>query len=533
MNQEVALGILLSGKSVFLTGPAGAGKTFVLNEFIRRAKREGLSVAKTATTGLAATHLSGNTIHAWSGIGINRTIPYRFFDKLSKTRRETINRADVLIIDEISMMHDYMLDMVNEICKVVRENDDAFGGLQVVLAGDFAQLPPVNRADDEIQGGFAYLSQAWQELDPVICYLSTQYRQEDAEFLEILNAIRSSDVRRRHAEALLGRVGAEISGEAYTELHTTNFNVDRVNERRLADIHEEEMTYEMTHTGAEGKVMSLKRSVLAPELLRLKLGATVMALKNDQSGRFVNGSVGTVIGFEEGTNYPYVEFNNGRTVAVGYDTWEMRDGERKVAGVTQIPLRLAWAITVHKSQGMTLDGAVLNLRRAFAPGMGYVALSRVKSLNAMSLVGIGKSALLVAPEAVKMNQIWERKSRKAAKEYADLAVEIGEDVKRGERKGGSKKGGDGKKNGGRGTRKSLTDEEKAEKEARSKAWKEKLARMRESYPKAFMEWTIEDDLELQDLVVAGRAVSEITGVVGRHPGSVRARIKKNWPELLE
>lgn len=416
MNQEVALKILESGQSAFLTGPAGAGKTYVLNEFIKWAKKHKKSVAKTATTGLAATHLSGNTIHAWSGIGINKSIPYRFFDKLSKTRRETITRANVLIIDEISMMHDYMLDMVNEICKIVREDDSPFGGLQVIMAGDFAQLPPINRADDEIQGGFAYLSKAWEELNPAICYLSSQFRQEDQDFLEILNAIRENNVRRHHAESLLERVGAETS-EIYTQLHTTNFNVDRVNERRLADIYDEEMTYEMTHTGAEGKVMSLKRSVLAPEILKLKIGATVMALKNDPSQRFVNGSIGKVIDFEDGTGYPVVEFNNGRTVSVGYDTWEMRDGDRKVAGVTQIPLRLAWAITVHKSQGMTLDGAVLDLRRTFAPGMGYVALSRVKNLNSMSLLGIGRSALQVSPEAVKMNQLWEKESRKLAKLY--------------------------------------------------------------------------------------------------------------------
>ena len=312
-------------------------------------------------------------------------------------------------------MHDYLLDAVNEICKIVREDDSPFGGLQVVMAGDFAQLPPINRADDEIKGNFAYLSKAWEELNPAICYLSTQYRQEDQDFLDILNAIRENNVRRHHAETLLERVGAETS-DVFTELHTTNFNVDKVNDRRLADIYEEEMTYEMTHTGSEGKVQTLKRSVLAPEILRLKIGATVMALKNDPSQRFVNGSIGKIIDFEEGTGYPVVEFNSGRTVTVGYDTWEMRDGERKVAGVTQIPLRLAWAITVHKSQGMTLDSAVLDLRHTFAPGMGYVALSRVKNLNSMSLIGIGKTALKVSPEAVKMNALWKAKSEKLASE---------------------------------------------------------------------------------------------------------------------
>lgn len=518
MDQEVALGILLNKKSAFLTGPAGAGKTYVLNEFIRRAKKRGWSVAKTATTGLAATHLSGCTIHSWSGIGINRTIPHHFFDKMTKTRRETISHANVLVIDEISMMHDYMLDLVNQICKIVRGNDSPFGGLQVVLAGDFAQLPPVNRADDEMQGSFAYLSQAWTELEPVICYLSSQHRQEDRDFLEILNAIRSADVRRRHAAALLGRVGAKMPDTSITQLHTTNFNVDRVNARRLADLEAEEMSYTMTSTGSEGRVKGLKKAVLAPEVLRLKLGATVMALKNDPSQRFVNGSVGEIVDFDYGTNYPVVRFNNGRVVAVGYDTWDMRDGERKVAGVTQIPLRLAWAITVHKSQGMTLDGAILDLRRAFAPGMGYVALSRVKGLDSMSLLGIGQMALKVSPEAVKMNKFWEEESKKAAKKYAKFRVDFdADDTKEKPRK----------------KRKVLSEAELAEKEARSQAWKEKLAKMRETYPNAFKEWRVEDDFELQDLILQGKDVAEITKLVGRHPGSIKSRIKKNYPELLE
>ena len=421
MEQEVALGIMLSGKSVFLTGAAGAGKTYVLNEFIRRMRKRKKHVANTATTGLAATHLSGVTIHSWSGIGVHTEIPHGFFDNLTKGRRKAIEQADVLIIDEISMLHDFLLDIIDQICRIVRENDRPFGGLQVILSGDFAQLPPVNRADSR-QGGFAYHSRAWQELDPVICYLDCQYRQEDMKLMEILNAMREGRVRRHHAEGLLERVGV-ASPDNCTELRTTNANVDRVNQGHLNDILTEEKVFEMTGTGDSTHQAALKRSILAPEVLRLKVGATVMAIKNDKERRYVNGSVGEVV--DLWGDLPVVHFNNGRTVEVDYDTWEMRINERKVAGVTQIPLRLAWAITVHKSQGMTLDAAVLDLSWTFAPGMGYVALSRVKSLDSMSLIGISKSALVVSEEATKQNTMWQNEAKKAGAKYAKLRTKLG------------------------------------------------------------------------------------------------------------
>src|SRR5690606_22607074 len=176
MNQALALEIMLSGESVLLTGPAGAGKTYVLNQFIRLAKHEGKVVSVTATTGLAATHLGGTTIHAWSGIGVNDFISDNFVNHLSKGRQEIIEKTDALIIDEISMLHDYRLDMVDEVCRLVRQRpDEPFGGIQVIMSGDFFQLPPINRRDSGRHGGFVVHSRAWQELDPTIIYLGEQH----------------------------------------------------------------------------------------------------------------------------------------------------------------------------------------------------------------------------------------------------------------------------------------------------------------------------------------------------------------------
>jgi ATP-dependent exoDNAse (exonuclease V) alpha subunit len=154
MNQELALEVLLDGNSVFLTGPAGTGKTYVLTQFIKLARSSGLHVAVTATTGLAASHLGGTTIHSWSGIGIGDSIYTGFVDHMSKTRREIIEKTDVLVIDEISMLHDYRLDMIDTVCRLVKAKPDVpFGGIQVVMSGDFFQLPPINRGESR-QGGF-------------------------------------------------------------------------------------------------------------------------------------------------------------------------------------------------------------------------------------------------------------------------------------------------------------------------------------------------------------------------------------------
>ena len=167
MDQELALAILLSGKSALLTGAAGTGKTHLLNNFITQARAMGKKVSVTATTGLAATHLGGNTIHSWSGIGVADELATNFAERMSKTRREVIQKTNVLIIDEISMLHGFRLDMIDEVCRVVRETDAPFGGIQVVLAGDFFQLPPINRGSSRA-GGFVVTSRVWQELQPVL-----------------------------------------------------------------------------------------------------------------------------------------------------------------------------------------------------------------------------------------------------------------------------------------------------------------------------------------------------------------------------
>lgn len=504
MDQQLTLEIMHAGHHVLLTGPAGSGKTYVLNEFIRQAKKDHKHVAVTATTGLAATHIGGSTIHAWSGIGVHDQLPDDFEDYLLKSRRDIIETTDVLVIDEISMLHDYRLDMVDKVARVVRQDPRPFGGIQVIMCGDFFQLPPINR-DDSRSGGFVVQSQVWTELDPVICYLGEQHRQDDEKLLEVLNHLRAGDLRRRHAETLLSRVDSVLDHADVTELHTTNIDVGRINNARLDALPGEAKVYSAVTTGKENYVASLKRSCIAQDTLILKVGALIMAIKNSPERKYVNGSLGVVKDFEKSTDYPIVEFYNGRTVTMKHDTWELRDGDKKRASLSQIPLRLAYAITVHKSQGMTLDAARIDLRRAFVEGMGYVALSRVRSLDGLSLIGINRMALRVSDEALRID---EHLRKKACDDHARF-----EHLRKNALK-----------------REKDASARAIDKEKRASSWAERLEKMREKHPNAYRPWSDKDDVELQQLFQQGTDMKTLSKKFGRHERSILLRLQKHFGE---
>ncbi len=426
MKQTEALDILKLGRNVFLTGEPGSGKTHTVNSYVSFLRSCGVEPAITASTGIAATHIGGMTIHSWSGIGIAKYLSkYELNAITSKDRLVTrITDAKVLVIDEISMLDASTLELVNKVCQTIRKNEKPFGGIQTVFVGDFFQLPPVSRNEEE-PPKFAFESTAWQLADPRICYLSEQYRQEDEAFLGILQALRRGKISKNDTECLLARQGVELSEEdtVIPKLFPHNANVDALNDLELRRIQEKTHTFTMECHGKRALVEQLQRGCLSPETLNLKIGARVMFTKNNFSGKFVNGTIGEVIGFDVESGYPKVKTRYRGVVLAEPVTWSMMADGKTLASLTQLPLRLAWAITVHKSQGMSLDAAFMDLSQAFAFGQGYVALSRVRSLDGLYLGGLNERALEIDPNVLEQDIAFRAKSYEVREEYMKLPAD--------------------------------------------------------------------------------------------------------------
>lgn len=412
MKQATALEVLRGGHNVYLTGPAGSGKTFLLNQYIQELREENVYVAVTASTGIAATHMGGRTIHAWSGIGIKDALPKKEIKKILRNQDTLLRlkKAKVLIIDEASMLHAYQLDLVNKIMREARGSWEPFGGVQVILSGDLFQLPPVKK-DNVTEVKFVNESSSWREMDIKVCYLSDQFRQEEGALTNILNDIRSRSVDETTAELLQECRGRKLESiEQPTKLFTHNSDVDTINSRELAKIDNAPLAYQMGTRGEERLVQSLKEGCLSPEKLILKKDALVMFVKNNFESGYVNGTIGTVIDFDD-EQFPIIETLSREEISVQPTTWSVEDEEGKsVASITQLPLRLAWAITIHKSQGMTLDAAEVDLSKSFEYGMGYVALSRVTMLDNLCLLGLNRMALEINPVVFDIDEKFKEQS---------------------------------------------------------------------------------------------------------------------------
>ncbi len=438
MRQTEALTLLKMGKNVFLTGPAGSGKTYVLNTYIEYLRDRGVEVAITASTGIAATHIGGMTIHSWSGVGIKDHLSARDLDYLEQQQYmwKRFEKVKVLIIDEVSMLKDSMLDMVDRVCKTFKRNEKPFGGLQIILSGDFFQLPPIERyspqvqmeqasltinldeeisyqmeVENEIRTPFAFKARSWKMADLHVCYLDEQFRQDDETLLNILNEMRTGEVSDETRQMLMEMV-SHIETDELTRLYTHNTDVDKFNMMKLEEIEEEPEIYEMTSRGKASGVEALKRGCLSPAELMLKIGARVMFTKNNPVQGYVNGTTGIIVDFDDG--FPVVETKEGDRYVAQEQSWAIEDQGKLVAEVFQIPLKLAWAVTIHKSQGMTLDSASIDLSEAFVPGQGYVALSRLRTLDGLDLKGINRQALEVHPGVLEFD--------KRLKELSDICT---------------------------------------------------------------------------------------------------------------
>lgn len=420
MTQEQALEILKSGKNVFLTGEPGAGKTYTINLFQEHLAKEYKYPEVTASTGIAATHINGVTIHSWAGIGIKEKLENSDINRILG-RRYVVDRvlsSNILIIDEISMINAQTLDNVDLVVRRIKQLENMengakpFGGMQVIFVGDFFQLPPVTKKG---LAKFAFESQAWLNAEPTICYLTEQHRQEDAEFLEILTALRTGTIDSKHKARLKKCI--RTAPEDVTRLFTHNHAVDALNTSELKKLEGEQHVFGMESSGIPFMVDILKKNCLSPEVLKLKVGAPVMFTQNDRvkpkeghyDPRWVNGTLGVIDSFAD-DGMPIVKTKDGRKLYPGYTEWKIEERGVEKARISQIPLRLAWAITVHKCQGMSLDSAKMDLSEAFEYGQGYVALSRVRSLEGLYLEGINEKAYQMHPTVVKKDEMFRKLS---------------------------------------------------------------------------------------------------------------------------
>ncbi len=420
MTQAQALTILKTGANVFLTGEPGSGKTHTVNTYVAYLREHGVEPAITASTGIAATHIHGTTIHSWSGLGIRRMLSPYDLDHIATTEYliKRLRNVAVLIIDEISMIDATMLDMVDAVLREVRHSDEPFGGIQVVLVGDFFQLPPVGSTLR-----FAFESDVWRRMKPVVCYLTEQHRQNDDQFLSVLSAIRDDSYDQLHHDLLSARKVATHDGLGVTKLFSHNADVDSINARELESLPGISTTYHMESKGRATLVASLQKGCLSPEVLALKPEAIVMCTKNNAQKGYVNGTLGVIVGFESGTKYPIIETRGGERITIEPVDWAVEEDGKQKARITQVPLRLAWAITIHKSQGMSLDAAVMDLADVFEYGQGYVALSRVKSLQGLHLLGWNARAFQVHPRIRSEDAQLRQQSETAGLVFGDMTPE--------------------------------------------------------------------------------------------------------------
>lgn len=421
MTQAEALTILKTGANVYLTGEPGSGKSYTIGRYVEYLRDHEIEPAVTASTGIAATHIHGMTVHAWSGIGINKHLSDYDVDRIATNEyvARRIGKTKVLIIDEISMLDSTTLDLVDRVCREVKRSEEPFGGIQTILVGDFFQLPPVSK-DESVQ--FAFMADSWKALNPVVCYLHEQHRQDDEKLLNLLSALRADKIAEHHSDYLTERITHfDDIPEDIPKLFPHNADVDRLNDYALEQLQTDSHVYRMESEGAPALVASLVRSCLSPESLKLKIGAVVMFTKNNPSLGFANGTLGTVTGFDSYGSNPIVETRNGRTIIVEPMEWAIEENGKVRARIVQIPLRLAWAMTIHKSQGVSLDAAVIDLSASFEYGQGYVALSRVRTLPGLYLLGWNEKSLMVHPEILEKDSEFRALSDAAETAFGQLS----------------------------------------------------------------------------------------------------------------
>ncbi|KAF5202456.1 Atp-dependent dna helicase [Thalictrum thalictroides] len=420
-QQQSILKAITETQSVFISGPAGTGKSYVVSlatELLRRKIYQPYEVFVTASTGVSACALNGQTLHSFAGIGLGEGEKEVLLKKVLKNGKACSRwrTAKALVIDEISMIECDLFEKIEYIARNIRgaaHRNKPWGGIQLIVSGDFFQLPPIMKEQEHLGKEFAFEATCWEASFDLQVELTQIFRQTDLDFINLLQRVRRGQKDEHHLELLHHCCNVLTdSSESVPSLFPRNKDVNRVNEGRLRRLGNETFKYTARDSGKQPWKGQLKLGI-APDELEICIDARVMLIKNkDLRAGLVNGATGTVVDFVEAagkkhsgicTNglLPKVRFDSGLVAVINPETWEVTEGEVKVATRRQIPLILAWAVTIHKCQGMTLECLHTDLSRAFGYGMVYVALSRVRSLKGLYLSGFTSSKIKAHPKVLE------------------------------------------------------------------------------------------------------------------------------------
>lgn len=412
-SQQKFINTFFSGANVLLSGEAGTGKSFIIKILFEYLNQNRISIARTASTGIAAFNIGGQTMHSFFGIGLGEEDVPVLVNKILKNKKvySRIKAMDVLFIDEVSMCKGELFEKLDQITQRIRACSDPWGGVQLIGCGDFLQLLPIFRGSTSTE--LVFQTQSWLNANIKPIVLKEQVRQQDdPTFARILGDLRVG--KAESIRELDHRIGATFPDDGIepVRIFCKNVDVNIYNEDRLDKLKTAAKVYYSRDTGLPHHIDAFNKNCPAPQVLNLKIGAQVILLANvDTDNGLVNGAVGVVQAF--GAEYVKVKFKN-TTALIEEESWEIKEQQlassgkleaRIVATRAQIPLKLCWAITCHRSQGQTLDRAIVDMTEAFSEGMTYVALSRVRDINSLSIVGeIPHSSIRVNQECLKFYQ---------------------------------------------------------------------------------------------------------------------------------
>lgn len=420
-EQQQVFKACVGGKNVFFTGSAGTGKSFLLKKIISALPPDG--TVATASTGVAACLIGGVTLHSFAGIGTGEGTMKRCTELASRQMAAQVwRRCKTLIIDEVSMVDGEFFDKLESVARFIRRNDRPFGGIQLILCGDFLQLPPVTKSFENsnrdfnqarastapVSKRFCFQSEAWPRVIGSSYELKIVHRQKDMEFVRILNLLRIGHVNEEVTKRLLdtAKQTIESDGILATQLCSHAADAAAINETKLRRLDGETRVFNAIDSDASA-TKQLDGMVPAPGRLELKIGAQVMLLKNiNVSEGLVNGARGIVVRYD--SNVPVVQFKRGREYVAKAEKWLIKTPTNGVLVRRQVPLKLAWAFSIHKSQGLTLDCVEMSLSKVFEAGQAYVALSRVQNLQSLRVLDFDSKQVWANADVLQFYKMFRR-----------------------------------------------------------------------------------------------------------------------------